>query len=122
VIKTITCIIAACDICGTTPYGLNDGDTHFEPGREDDALTEAENCDWWTDEVNQLVLCDKRDELHLAKARKVAAILNPDALITFLTYWPELDEQGRSEQELRAAWAATPPPDAEQDAPRPDQP
>lgn len=111
-IKTLTCIIAACDICGAIPPGLNDGDTHFEPGREDDALAGAENCDWWTDDATHLVLCDKRDEPHLAKARQVAAGLSADDLITFLTYWPELDEQGRSVQELRAAWRETPPPDA----------
>jgi len=108
VIKTITCIVAACDICAAQPPGLNDGETHFEPGREDDALAEAENCDWWTDEVNQLVLCDKRDELHLAKARHIAATLSADVLITFLTYWPETDEQGRTEQELHAALRETP--------------
>lgn len=50
------------------------------------------------------MLCDRRDEPHLANARETAAGLDADALITFLTYWPELDEQGRSEQELRAAW------------------
>jgi hypothetical protein len=109
VIKTTACIVAACDVCGAQPPGLNDGDTHFEPGREDDALNEAENADWWTDETTRLVLCDKRDDAHTAKAREIAAGLGPDVLITFLTYWPELDEQGRSEQELRAAWRETPP-------------
>lgn len=106
-IKTTTCIHAACDICGAVPGNYNDGFDHFELGRESDALDAAEGVDWWTDRATHSVLCDKRDEPHLDRAREIHAALKAAAdleLDAFLTYWPELDEQGRSEKELHAAW------------------
>lgn len=109
-IKTTTCVIAVCDICGAKPPGLNDGETHFEVGREADALNEADGAEWWTERTTNLVLCDKRDEPHTAKARQILAELGHDETITFLTYWPELDPQGRSERELRSAWFENLPP------------
>lgn len=89
-IKTITCIIAVCDICGAPPPGLNDGETHFELGREADALNEAEGAEWWTEPTTNLVLCDTRDEAHIAKARQILGAVHGDERETFLTYWPEL--------------------------------
>jgi len=106
-IKTTSCILAACDICGATPENDYDGTSHFESGQEDDAFAEAESADWWTDRTTRLVLCDKRDDAHLAKARQIHDELkaaDDNDLTSFLTYWPELDEQGRSETELLAAW------------------
>lgn len=112
-IKTTTCIHAACDICGAKPENDTGGYDLFEPGRESDALDAAESQDWWTDRDTHLVLCDKRDDAHLARAREIYAGLeatDDDDLTSFLTYWPELDPKGRSEQELRAAWFETLPP------------
>jgi len=118
VIKTTTCIHAACDICGAKPENDADGYDHFEPGQESDALSAAEGQDWWTDRDTHQVLCDERDDAHLAKARQILGVLkatDDGDLITFLTFWPELDEQGRSERELHAAWFETlPPAEAEQ--------
>jgi hypothetical protein len=124
VIKTTTCIHAACDICGAIPENdMTDGYSHFEPGQESDALSEAESQDWWTDRDSHLVLCDKRDEAHLAKARQIHGVLksaDDPELDTFLTYWPELDEEHRSHGELvKAAYrsAASGSGSADDDAP-----
>lgn len=106
-IKTTTCILAACDICGATPENDTDGYSHFEVGQESDALAEADSQDWWTNPDTSSVLCDKRDDAHLARAREIHGQLkaaDSEDLASFLTFWPEMDEQGRSEEELRAAW------------------
>lgn len=103
-IKTVTCIVAACDICGALPENDTDGYSHFQPGQESDALSEAESQDWWTTRDTNSVLCDARDEAHLSRAREILAKLPEAEQITFLTYWPELDPQGRSEPELLTAY------------------
>jgi hypothetical protein len=91
-IKTHTCYTAACDICGEEVDSYEGGVIHHPDTAS--ALSHAEDVDWWTGngEPDTTVLCQIRDDTHIAKARKIAAALTGDALETFITYWPEIAE------------------------------
>jgi hypothetical protein len=96
VIKTHTCYTAPCDVCGREP-----GDYDYSDAGA--ALDAASYQDWWTsDELSSdLVLCDGRDDAHLAKAREIAGTLTAEQLSTFQGFWPELFDE--NDQLLPAA-------------------
>lgn len=93
-IKTHTCYTAACDVCEAEPPDSQESTPYHHVG-ESEALDGASYVDWWVGggPDGKAVLCEKRDEAHLAMAREVAAMLGEKDLEIFQSFWPELFDE-----------------------------